>query len=234
MNKEGYPSLEQVLNTGLRALSTKAFEAMANTMGAVVLDTRPPQIFAKGFIPNAINIGIDGGFAPWVGSLLPSVSQPILLITEPGREVEVVTRLARVGYDHSLGYLEGGIETWQKADKQIDSVESIPAVEFARRYQGEKLRVFDVRKESEFSTMHIEGATNLPLHELNARMLEMPKDEPIYLYCGSGYRSMIAASILKSRGWDKLIEIEGGFKALSATNVSTTDYICPSTLKKNQ
>ncbi len=231
MNKEGYESIDEVLKQGLRALSPEEFEAVDNETGALVLDTRAPQTFAKGFVPNAINIGIDGGFAPWVGALIPGVGQPILLITEPGREEEVVTRLARVGYDHTLGFLKGGFESWKNSGKQVDWVASISATEFARQFTPGKPNVFDVRKPGEYQAEHVEGAINTPLDNLNEHLAEIPKNEPVYLHCGSGYRSMIAASILKSRGWENVVEVAGGYKAIAETNVPTTDYVCPKTVK---
>lgn len=230
MNKEGYESIDTVLNKGMQALTPSQFELLADETRALVLDTRSPQIFAKGFIPNSINIGIDGSFAPWVGALIPGVNQPILLIADNGREEEVVTRLARVGYDHALGYLKGGIPAWQQAGKELDRIESISAQEFAQRYKNEKITVCDVRKESEFDTGHVEGACLVPLDYLNEHLSEIPKDKPVYLHCGSGYRSMIAASILRARGWHKLFDVDEGYKAISATDVPRTGYTAAASL----
>jgi hydroxyacylglutathione hydrolase len=227
LNREGYPSIDQVLAQGLRALTPEAFEVLANETGALVLDTRDPQTFAREFIPNSINIGLDGSFAPWVGALIPGINQPILIIADEGREPEVVTRLARVGYDATLGYLAGGIKAWKNAGKEVDFIDSIPAPEFARLYKATPLRVFDVRKPDEFTAEHVEGAVNTPLDYLNEHLSELPAGETIYLHCGSGYRSMIAASILKARGWDKLVEVAGGFKAIAGTDVPRTSYVCP-------
>jgi hydroxyacylglutathione hydrolase len=226
MNKEGYESIDRILNKGTRPLSAEEFELLANETGALVLDTRDAQIFAKGFIPNSINIGIDGSFAPWVGSLIPGVAHPLLLITDEGREEEVVTRLARVGYDNTLGYLKGGLKSWLQADKEIDSIESVSAREFASRWKDQKLTVIDVRKPGEFQVEHIENAINVPLDFLNTHLAEIPKEREVYIHCAGGYRSMIAASILKSRGWDNLIDIKGGFSAIAETNVKRTDYAC--------
>lgn len=228
MNKEGYESFDTVLNKGNHALSVEEFELLANETGAVVLDTRAAQVFAKGFIPNSINIGIDGGFAPWVGALIPGVDQPILLITEEGREEEVVTRLARVGYDHTLGYLKGGFSSWANAGKEKDEISSIPASEFAKIYQQDLPIVVDVRKPSEYEVEHVKCALNIPLDFLNDHLGEIPQDKLIFLHCASGYRSMIAASILKSRGWKNIVEVAGGFKAISATDVPKTDFACSS------
>ncbi len=232
MNKEGYESIDKVLDKGTRALTADEFELMANETGALVLDTRDAQAFGKGFIPNAINIGIDGSFAPWVGALIPSVSQPLLIVSDEGREEEVVTRLARVGFDNTLGYLKNGIKAWLQAGKEIDTVESVDATEFANRFKNQKLRVFDVRKPSEFNAERINGTVNTPLDFLNEHLAEIPKDGDVYLHCAGGYRSMIAASILKARGWHNVIDIAGGYKALSETKLARTENACPTTLTK--
>ncbi|WP_276372650.1 MBL fold metallo-hydrolase [Chryseolinea sp. H1M3-3] len=232
MNKEGYESIDKVLDKGTRALTADEFELMANETGALVLDTRDAQAFGKGFIPNSINIGIDGSFAPWVGALIPSVSQPLLIVSDEGREEEVVTRLARVGFDNTLGYLKNGIKAWLQAGKEIDTVESVDAVEFAKRFKNQKLRVFDVRKPSEFNAERINGTVNTPLDFLNEHLTEIPKDGEVYLHCAGGYRSMIAASILKARGWHNVIDIAGGYKALSETKLARTENACPTTLTK--
>ncbi|MEQ9591698.1 MAG: MBL fold metallo-hydrolase [Cyclobacteriaceae bacterium] len=232
LNKEGYESIDNVLTQGTRALSPEEFEIAANETSALVLDTRAAQVFAKGFIPNSVNIGIDGSFAPWVGALIPGVSQPLLIVADEGREEEIVTRLARVGYDNSLGYLKGGIKAWQKAGKDMDSIESISAQEFVKRAKDEKLKVIDVRKPTEYAAEHVDGATNLPLDFINDHLAEFPKDEKFYMHCASGYRSMVAASILKARGWDNFIEVAGGIKALGEAGVPLTDYVCPTTLEK--
>lgn len=219
MNRDGYESIDDVLERGHQALSPEAFEARANHTGALLLDTRKPADFARGFIPNSINIGIDGSFAPWVGALIPDLKQQLLIITEPGREEEVVTRLARVGYDHTIGYLQGGFEAWQQAGKEVDSVESIDAEAFAQRFQAGTVEVIDVRKPDEFASGHIEGARNLPLDYINDLMPEFPKDRQLHIHCAGGYRSMVAASILKSRGVDDVVNIEGGFAAVAKTDV---------------
>ncbi|GAA4442692.1 MBL fold metallo-hydrolase [Pontibacter saemangeumensis] len=232
MNQEGYTNIEDVLQQGQQALSPEAFEAAANETGALILDTRKPEEFARGFIPNAINIGIDGNFAPWIGALVPDILQPILFVADEGREEEVVTRLARVGYDHAIGYLKGGFAAWEEAGKEVDRIESIAAEEFARRYaQNKNLKVVDVRKPGEYQAEHVETALNTPLDYLNEHLAELPKEEEMFLHCAGGYRSMIAASILKARGFDNVVNIEGGFKAIAETNVPKTAYVCPSTLK---
>lgn len=223
MNREGYESIDKVLNKGTRAIGADEFELLANETGALILDTRDAHVFAKGFIPNAINIGIEGSFAPWVGALIPSISQPLLLLTDDGREEEVVTRLARVGFDNTLGYLKNGIKAWLQAGKEIDTVESVPAAEFAERFKTQKLRVIDVRKPDEFQAQHIQGSQNVPLDFLNEHLNEIPKDSEVYLHCAGGYRSMIAASILKARGWHHVIDIIGGYKALAETPLSRVE-----------
>lgn len=226
MNKEGYESIDKVLTKGMQALSSEAFELTANETGALVLDTRDPQTFAKGFIPRSINIGIDGSFAPWVGALIPGAQQPLLIVAEKGREEEVITRLARVGFDNTIGYLQGGFQAWLDAGKETDVVDSISALEFADRFKQQKLYVIDVRKSGEFQAEHIENAANVPLDYINAHLAEIPKSGDVYLHCAGGYRSMIAASILKARGWNNLIDVQGGFKAIAETSVPRTDFAC--------
>ena len=232
MNKEGYERIDAVLNKGTQALSADAFELVANETEALVLDTREERTFAKGHIPNSINIGIDGSFAPWVGALIPGVNHPLLIITEDGREEEVVTRLARVGFDNTLGYLKGGIKAWLQAGKDIERIETISASEFSRRAKENNFTIIDVRKPGEFEAEHVTGAINIPLDFLNSRLAEIPKEGEVYLHCAGGYRSMIAASILKARGWNNLIDIQGGFKAIAETPVPRTNYACAKTAKK--
>lgn len=232
LNKQGYESISEVVKRGTQALSPDAFEAAANESGALLLDTRAPETFAKGFVPNAINIGIDGSFAPWVGALIPDVKQVLLLITDPEREEEVVTRLARVGYDFALGYLKGGMEAWKAAGKEMDSISSVSAEEFANAHaKNSTVKIVDVRKNSEFASEHVKDAVNAPLDFVNEAMPVIAKDEPVYIHCAGGYRSMIFVSILKARGYDNLINVQGGFKAIKeAGTVEVTDYVCPSTL----
>lgn len=232
MNKEGYDNIERVLEQGLQALLPEAFEAAANETGALLLDTRKPETFAAGFIPNSINIGIDGNFAPWVGTLIPDIKQQILLVTDEGREEEVVTRLARVGYDYTIGYLKGSIDAWKNAGKEVDTIDSIGAETFARHFeQDNAIKVVDVRKPGEYQAEHVETAQNAPLDFLNEHLAELPKEETMYLHCAGGYRSMIAASILKARGFDNVVNVEGGFKAIAETSVPKSAFVCPSTLK---
>jgi len=222
MNQQGYESFDDVLERGDQALSPEAFEAKANNTGALILDTRSAEEFAKGFIPNSINIGIDGSFAPWVGALIPDLKQNLLIITDPGREEEVVTRLARVGYDFTIGYLNGGFEAWINSGKETDSIESISASEFSELYKADDIKVIDVRKPAEYESGHISGAENLPLDNINDLMEEFPKNETLYIHCAGGYRSMVAASILKSRGFDDVVNIQGGFGEVAKTDVDVT------------
>ncbi|MDX5437061.1 MAG: MBL fold metallo-hydrolase [Pontibacter sp.] len=232
MNKEGYANIDEVMAQGLHELSPEAFEAAANETGALVLDTRKPEEFAQGFIPNSVNIGIDGNFAPWVGALIPDIQQPILIVADEGREEEVVTRLARVGYDNAIGFLKGGFLSWRTSGKETDTITSISAEEFAKRFeQNNAIKVVDVRKPGEYQAEHVETAANTPLDYLNEHLAELPKEEDMYLHCAGGYRSMIAASILKARGFDNVVNVEGGFKAIAETSVPKTAYVCPSTLK---
>ena len=232
MNKMGYDQISQVISRGTTPLSPAAFEAAANETGAMVLDTRDPQTFAKGFVPNSINIGIDGSFAPWVGAMIPDVRQQILIVTEKGREQETVTRLARVGYDFCLGYLDGGFDAWKAEGRETDHVESVSAEELAERMKNRPATLIaDVRKKSEYDSEHIRDVINAPLDNVNDSMLKISKDQPVYVHCAGGYRSMIFISILKARGYDNLIDVKGGFKSIKDSGgFPLTDYVCPSTL----
>lgn len=229
MNIQGYESLDTVLERGNKALSVEEFELVANETHALVLDTRDPEVFAKGFIPNSINIGIDSNFAMWVGEMIADIKQEILIVAEPGREEEAIIRLSRVGYDHAIGFLNGGFNAWKEANKEVDSVNRISAETFASKYDSKPL-VFDVRKKSEFDSEHVVDAINIPLNEINNHLAEFPKDKPFILHCAGGYRSMIAASILKSRGWEDFVDVEGGMSAIAKTSVPKTEYVCPTTL----
>jgi hydroxyacylglutathione hydrolase len=233
LNKQGYESISEVMERGKHALSPDEFEVAANETGAILLDTRDPQTFAKGFIPNSINIGIDGSFAPWVGALIPDIQQQILLITDEGREEEVITRLARVGYDYTIGYLKDGFKTWQKSGKEVDHITSISADEFSSKLKTENVEVLDVRKPGEYISEHVEGAINMPLDNINDHLASLDKDQTYYVHCAGGYRSMIFNSILKARGFDNLVDIKGGFKSIKESgSVPVTDYVCPTTLGK--
>jgi glyoxylase-like metal-dependent hydrolase (beta-lactamase superfamily II)/rhodanese-related sulfurtransferase len=232
MNKSADTSgLDKILEKGNVGLDVETFEAMANHEGAIVLDTRHQNEFVKEHIPNSIFIGIDGSFAPWVGALIPDLQQPIVFIAEEGREEEIVTRLSRVGYDNTLGYLKGGVSAWKAAGKETDSLKSIPASEFATELKSGGLTVLDVRKPTEFQSEHVENAQNFPLDFINDNFDELDKDQTYHVHCAGGYRSVIAASIMKSRGIHNLVDIAGGFKAISETDIPRTDYVCPTTLK---
>jgi len=229
MNKEGYEDISEVLKRGTQKLSPKAFEIIANESNAVVLDVRHQDDFAKGHIPRSIFIGLGGSFAPWVGTLIADVKQPILLVTEPGDEEETVTRLSRVGFDNTLGYLEGGFNSWKKAAMEYDVVRSVTAKTFKQELK-ENTAIFDVRKASEYTSEHVLSATNTPLSVLNNYLTEFLDNQEFYLHCAGGYRSMIAASILKSRGIHNIVDIKGGFAAIKDIGIPVSEYVCPTTL----
>jgi glyoxylase-like metal-dependent hydrolase (beta-lactamase superfamily II)/rhodanese-related sulfurtransferase len=230
MNKAGYKSIDDVLAKGETAMAPEAFEVAANETGALVLDVRHQDQFVVGHIPQSIFIGLDGNFAPWVGALVKDVEQPILLVVDEDRLEEAITRLSRVGFDNILGYLKGGFDAWKNSGKEIDVIESISAAEFADRLASEGYPVYDVRKSGEFASEHVDGAENTPLDFLNDHLSEFPADKKYFIHCAGGYRSVIAASILKARGIHNMIDVKGGFKAIKETNVNVSDYVCPSTL----
>lgn len=229
MNREGYEDIAEVLERGNTALDPDAFETVANDTGALVLDVRTQEEFVKGHIPRSIFIGLNGDFAPWVGALIADVKQPILLVAPEGRLEETVTRLSRVGFDQTLGYLKGGLKAWKSAGKEYDTIKSLPAHEVKKALNYENLPVFDVRKGSEYEAEHLEDARNTPLDFINRHLSEFPKNQDFYLHCAGGYRSVIAASILKSRGIHNLIDIAGGFAAMKESGMNMTDYVCPTT-----
>ncbi|WP_421804645.1 MBL fold metallo-hydrolase [Flagellimonas sp.] len=230
MNKEGYEDIDKILERGTQALAPEAFEVAANETGAIVLDVRHQDDFAKGHVPRSIFIGLDGSFAPWVGALVADVKQPILLVAPEGREEETITRLSRVGFDHTLGYLKGGIDAWKAAGKEVDTVESVSAEELKKRIEN-GVPVYDVRKETEFQAEHVENAHLTPLDYINDHLSEFPEKETFYVHCAGGYRSMIASSILKSRGIHNLVDVAGGFADIKKAGIPVTDYVCPTTLK---
>ncbi len=230
MNKKGVSSLEAVVQNSLKPLSVEAFTVLMEDESVLLLDVRGPQVFCKGFIPGSVNIGLKGDFAPWAGTLITDMKQRIALVTEPGQEEEAVTRLARVGYDGVVGYLEGGFESWDKSGNEIDQIESISAEQFAELASDKKVNTIDVRKPTEFQSEYLEAATSAPLHELNQHMSAFKTGENNYIHCAGGYRSMIAASILKSRGIHNVIDIAGGYNAISKTSLPKTNFVCPSTL----
>lgn len=228
MNKIGYNSFDEVLKHGMKPLTAEEFETIAETTGALVLDTRSDREFAKGFIPKSINIGLNGDFAPWVGAMIVDVKQPILLVTDEDKEEEAVTRLSRVGFDNVLGHLAGGIDAWRKANKEIDLVDRITSEKFATEVNTNENKIIDVRKESEYAAEHVENAYSKPLAYINDWVKDINPQEHFYLHCAGGYRSMIAASILQARGYRNFTEIEGGFNAIAKTDVPKTNFVCQS------
>ena len=228
MNKQGYESFETVLQNGMKAILVNDFEAKVEETGALILDTRKNVDFAKGFIPQSINIGIDGDFAPWVGALIADVKQPIILVTEKDQEEESVTRISRVGFDNLIGHLEGGFDAWKKAGKEIDTVHRITAEDFAKQVKIGESKVIDIRKESEYCAEHVEESYSKPLGSINEWIKDINTKEPFFLHCAGGYRSMIAASILQARGFRNFTEIEGGFNAIAKTDLPKTDFVCQS------
>lgn len=230
MNKSGYEDINEVLERGTQALSTDEFEELANREEALILDVRHQDDFVHGHIPQSIFIGIDGGFAPWVGTLIADVNQSILLITPQGREKETITRLSRVGFDRTLGYLDGSFDAWKQAGKAYDTISGITATELQSKLGDSSSPIFDVRKEGEFLSEHIKEAQHTPLDFINDYLDAFPQKGSFYLHCAGGYRSVIAASILKKRGIHNLIDVKGGFKAIKETSIPLTDFVCPSTL----
>lgn len=231
MNKMGYKSFDKVLEQGMHKMTAREFEVAANETEAVVLDVRGREAYSEAHVPRSIFIGLDGDFAPWVGGLIQDVKQPILLVAHDNQLEETITRLSRVGFDHVLGYLEGGIPAWKEAGKDCDQVENVTAEQLQGILAKDgQTKVADVRKASEYLSEHIEGAFNTPLIALNDHLAEYKSDDKIYVHCAGGYRSMIAASILKSRGFHHIVNVQGGFSAIKKTAIKVTDYVCPSTL----
>lgn len=230
MNKSGYDQFDEVLEKGTVALSPERFEELVETQEALMLDTRSEEEYAEEHIPNSIFIGIDGNFAPWVGALILDIKQPIVVIAPEGREEEVVTRLSRVGYDNALGYLEGGLEAWKNAGKETDSIEQMTAQELAQKYGSMDGEILDVRKPTEFLAQHVVDARNFPLDYVNNNTDKLDRNQKYYLHCLGGYRSMITASILQSRGFRNLVDISGGWRALEESDTPKTDYVCPTTM----
>jgi rhodanese-related sulfurtransferase/glyoxylase-like metal-dependent hydrolase (beta-lactamase superfamily II) len=229
MNIQGYDSLETIMNRGNNPYDANTFEVVANETKALILDSRPPEVFSQGFIPNSINIGLESNFAMWVGELIPDLKQEILIVAANTEKVEeTIIRLSRVGFDFAVGYLDGGFETWKNAGKEVDTVKRITAQELEQR--NDNTIIFDVRKISEFKSEHLVDAKNIPLNEINNRMEDFPKDQPFILHCAGGYRSMIAASMLKQRGFDNFVDVVGGFTAIKNTKLPVTNYVCPTSL----
>lgn len=229
LNKEGYTAIDDVIKRGAIPLSTTEFETIANETEAVVIDVRHQSEFIEGFIPQSIFIGLGGTFAPWVGALIKDIDQPILLVAPQGKEEEVITRLSRVGFDNVLGYLKGSFDTWKNEEKEVDTLRSVSA-EFLEKKINENALVFDVRKPGEYANEHIENVPSTPLDYLNDHISEFPTDQEFYVHCAGGYRSVIAASILKARGYHKVIDVAGGYGAIKKTGVKRTDVVsCSST-----
>lgn len=228
MNKKGIPSFSSVLNNGKNAIDVADFEQLVEDRGALILDTRNPADFSKGFVPQSINIGISGDFAPWVGALIADVNQPIVLVTDSGKEEETVTRLSRVGFDSVLGHLKGGFEAWKSAGFDVDTINRITAAQFENEVKISESKVVDIRRESEYEAEHIEDAYSKPLAYINDWVKDINPNEHFFMHCAGGYRSMIAASILQARGYRNFSEIEGGFNAIAKTDLPRTDFMCPS------
>ena len=227
LNKSGYESFENVLHQSNKPITAEDFEGVAEDSGALILDTRNAADFHQGFVPNSINIGLKGDFAPWVGAMIVDVHQPILLVSDPGTEEKVITRLSRVGFDHVLGYLEGGFESWKNSGKEIDTIHRISAQDFAAKFSDDS-KVIDVRKESEYDAEHVENAYRRPLADINDWANALNNDEHFFIHCAGGYRSMIASSILNSRGIRNFTEIEGGFNKIKETSVPKSNFVCQS------
>jgi glyoxylase-like metal-dependent hydrolase (beta-lactamase superfamily II)/rhodanese-related sulfurtransferase len=232
MNIKGYESIDEILKRGTHALTPEEFEAAANETDALMLDTRDPKVFVKGFIPNSINIGLDGQFASWVGTLVPDIKQPILIVTEPGREEEAVMRLARVGYDNAIGYLAGGLSAWRESGKDVDKIDSISADELAELQKANPATgILDVRRKSEYDSQHITIAENIPLDYINENMQVVDRRKQIYVHCASGYRSVVFTSILRARGFQNLVNVEGGIRAIKDSGkFQLTRFVEPTTM----
>ncbi len=229
-NKKGYESFENVLKNGLKEWNLNEFEIIAEKNETLILDTRNSADFYQGFIPQSINIGLNGDFAPWVGALIVNLEQPIILVTPIGKEEETITRLARVGFDNQIGHLKGGFETWKEAKKEIDMIHRITAEQFVNEVKIEENKIIDVRKETEYNTEHIQNAQNKPLAYINDWLKDVVPNKHFYLHCAGGYRSMIAASILQARGYRNFTEIEGGMNAINKTNLPKTNFIAQNTV----
>ncbi len=233
MNKSGYESFDEVLEKGAVALSPQRFIEVAEQKEALILDVRKQEEFLKGHVPGSIFIGLHGGFAPWVGALILDINQPILLVTPEGKEEEAVTRLSRVGYDNTLGYLEGGVAAWKTAGNDVARIQSITAEKYAEKLKAGKIDVtLDVRKPSEYLAQNLTNALNFPLDYINQNMHKLNHTDKFFIHCGSGYRSVIAASILKARGFDKLVDIAGGWNAIEKTDANKTNFVCPTTMSQ--
>lgn len=232
MNKKGYESFESVLTHGMKALTPDEFEVAAENTGALILDTRSNTDFYKGFIPQSVNIGLNGDFAPWVGALIVDVQQPLLLVADEGKEEEAITRLSRVGFDNILGHLKDGFAAWLESHKQADLVDRITAEQFAKEVKTGEDKIIDVRRETEYAAEHVKEAFNKPLSYINEWIKDINPEEHFFLHCAGGYRSMIAASILQARGYRNFTEVEGGFDAIRKTHVPKTNFVCQTKVMK--
>ena len=228
MNKTGYLSFDEVIDKGTKALSVEDFKKeVAN--GALILDVRTQADFSKGFVKDSLFIGLNGTFAMWVGALIHDIKQKIVLITPEGAEEEAVVRLARVGYDHCVGYLKGGVEAYQNAGEALETIQSITAEELATRIDS--VAIVDVRKQGEYEAEHVENVTHCSLDYIAYEQNKLDKNKTYYVHCAGGYRSVIAISELKRNGFANLIDVLGGFGAIQKTTIPVTNFVCPSTLK---
>lgn len=233
LNKKGYENIDIVMERGARALSPREFEVVANETNALILDVRDKTVFVNGFVPNSVFIGLDGSFAPWVGALITDLQQEILIIAPEGRAEETVMRLARVGYDNAIGYLEGGFEAWKESGKEVDTIETISVDDFEHIYKKDQsIDILDVRKPGEWEAEHISSAQHFALDFMNNNMSAIDKETTYYMHCRSGYRSTVAASILKARGFENLINVQGKFDDIKVSSIPTTTFVCPSTIKQ--
>lgn len=229
MNINGYDSLDSIIARANVPMTLDEFETIVDDHSVVILDCRRSEEFAKGFVPNSLNIGLESNFAMWVGELIPDINHKIALVCPEGQEMEAMIRLSRVGFDHTIGFLGGGFENWKLSGKIYETSERISAEEFEHKIKTENIEIIDVRKKSEFDSEHVEKAINIPLNQLEKRIREFPS-KPFLLYCAGGYRSMIAASILKKYGIENFVDVVGGFGEISKTKTPVTDYVCPSTM----
>jgi hydroxyacylglutathione hydrolase len=231
MNIKGYESIDEIMKRGARALSVVEFEAAAEETGALIIDTRNADVFTQGFVPNSINIGIDGSFATWVGTLVPDVKQKLLIIADEGREAEVITRLARVGYDNAIGFLKGGYNAWKASGKESDQIASVNEDELSQLMKSGIVSILDVRKASEFVSEHLVDAENAPLDFINDSMTKISRNKTYHVHCAAGYRSVVFISILQARGFRNLVNVKGGFNALKESGkFKLTEFVCPTTL----
>jgi len=228
LNKEGYEDIDKILSSSKKLLNANKFEEIANENGALVLDVRSKEEYENSHVPRSIFIGLDGGFAPWVGELIIDIKTPILLVCNESQIEEAVTRLSRVGFDNTLGYIT--IDKWKENGKEIDSINSISAVETVKRLENKLSILIDVRKENEYKSQHVVSAHNYQLSSINNYLPKFDEKNDYYIHCQSGYRSMIACSILKSRGIHNITNVIGGFKNLGLTTLNLSNKICPSKL----